>query len=92
MAYDETASLVEGLRAFLFSLGAHKVGFDDLQPYRKLIELEYGDVWLDYPRAVSVAVNFPRAVMNELCDGPTLTYVRYYDALNASLDHIGVYG
>lgn len=92
MTHAEADILAGELRAYLLSLGAHKVGFADLQPYRQLIELEYGDTWLHYPRAVSVAVNFPRAVMDELCDGPTLTYVRYYDALNAALDHIGVYG
>lgn len=87
----ELTALAEELTAYLTSLGAHKVGFADLTPHTAWLEKEYGEDWLDYPRAISVAVNFPRAVLNEVADGPTLTYVRYYDALNTALDHISAY-
>ena len=89
---EEKSSLAEKLRDYLLSLGAHKVGFADFTPHREWLQREYGEEWLDYPRAVSVAVNFPRAVLDEIVDGPTLTYVRYYDALNTALDRISLYG
>jgi epoxyqueuosine reductase QueG len=85
-------ALAEELRTYLFSLGAHKAGFADLAPHREWLAREYGEEWLDYPRAISVAVNFPRAVLDEVADGPTLTYVRYYDAANAALDRISLFG
>lgn len=88
---EQNIALGEELRAYLASWGAHKVGFADLTPHRSWLELEYGEAWLDYPRAISVAVNFPRQVLDEVADGPTLTYVRYYDVVNASLDNITIY-
>lgn len=84
--------LAEQLRSYLLNLGAHKVGFADLRSYQAWIEHEYGDSWRDYPFAVSVAINFPRAVLDEVRDGPTLTYVRYYESLNTSLDRISAAG
>ena len=75
----------------MLSLGAHKAGFAALSPQRAWLEREYGGEWLDYPCAVSVAVNFPRAVLEQVAGGPTLTYVRYYDAANAALDRISLY-
>ena len=80
------------LHDYLLSLGAHKVGFAALTPHREWLEREYGEEWLEYTCAISVAVNFPRAVLDEVALGPTLTYVRYYDALNAALDRISLYG
>ncbi|MCL1974893.1 MAG: 4Fe-4S dicluster domain-containing protein [Firmicutes bacterium] len=85
-------TFAEELSAYLFTLGAHKVGFADLKPHRQWLESVYSQQWQDYPYAISVAVNFPRAVINEVAFGPTLTYVRYYDALNTALDHIGFLG
>jgi epoxyqueuosine reductase QueG len=85
-------TLAEELRGYLLSLGAHKIGFAGLRPHREWLEREYGAQWLDYPCAISVAVNIPRAIINELSQGPTLTYLRYYDAANAALDRISLYG
>lgn len=81
----------EELRAYLQELGAHKVGFADLRGEQAALRQYYGEAWLAYPHAISVAVNFPRQVIEEIVDGPTLTYTRYYDALNAALDRISLY-
>jgi epoxyqueuosine reductase QueG len=85
-------AFTEELRSYLLFLGAHKIGFADLVPHRTWLECEYGEEWLDYPRAISIAVNFPRAVLDEVAFGPTLTYVRYYEAVNTALDRISFYG
>jgi len=89
---EDIAALAGELRAYLFSLGAHKVGFADLISHQEWIDREYGEEWRDYPRAISIAVNFPRAVVDQVSLGPTLTYVRYYDVVNAALDHLSLYG
>jgi len=84
--------LANELQDHLIALGAHKVGFADLAPHREWLEREYGGQWRDYSCAISVAVNFPRAVLDQVAEGPTLTYVRYYDAANTALDRISLYG
>jgi epoxyqueuosine reductase len=43
-----------------------------------------------YPRAVSIAVIFPRAIVQELLRGPSHTYLYEYNILNARLDDIGL--
>jgi epoxyqueuosine reductase len=43
-----------------------------------------------YPRAVSVAVIFPRAIVQELLRGPSHTYLYEYNILNARLDDIAL--
>lgn len=43
-----------------------------------------------YPRAVSVAVFFPRQVIQDLLRGPSLTYLYYYNVLNSRLDDIAL--
>ena len=86
------ATLTESLREYLLFIGAHKVGFACLTPHKKWLEREYGAEWVDYPYAISIAINMPRAILKELSLGPTLTYLRYYDAANTALDHISLYG
>ncbi|MCL1817169.1 MAG: hypothetical protein FWG43_06185, partial [Clostridiales bacterium] len=84
-------AFAEDLREYLFAQGAHKVGYADLSLRKEWCEKEYGEEWLDYTSAISVAINFPRAVLNEVALGPTLTYVRYYDTVNTELDRISLY-
>lgn len=43
-----------------------------------------------YPRAISVAVTFPPAIVQELLDGPSHTYLYYYNILNTRLDDIAL--
>ncbi len=43
-----------------------------------------------YPRAVSVAVIFPLAIVQELLRGPSHTYLYEYNVLNAHLDDIAL--
>lgn len=43
-----------------------------------------------YPRAVSIAVIFPRAIVQELLRGPSHTYLYEYNILNARLDDIAL--
>ena len=43
-----------------------------------------------YPRAIAVAVVFPRAVIQDLLRGPSHTYLYYYNIINARLDDIAL--
>jgi epoxyqueuosine reductase len=43
-----------------------------------------------YPRAVSIAVIFPRAIVQELLRGPSHTYLYEYNILNVRLDDIAL--
>ena len=76
------------LREYILNCGAHLVGYADLRREQQNLAELYGNVWQPYPFAVSVGVFFPRAIINELAETPTLTYVRYYDAVNALLEQI----
>ena len=84
-------NLANDLREYLLGLGAHKIGYADLTQHQDVLEREYGGEWLGYSCAISVAINFPRAVLDQVALGPTHTYVRYYDAINVQLDHISLY-
>lgn len=68
------------------------MGFACLAPHKQWLQKEYGDEWQYYPYAIAIAVNFPLAIIDELALGPTLAYVRYYEAANRALDFISLYG
>ncbi len=70
--------------------GASCWGVADLAAISEDMQAEYGDAWADYPRAVSVGVFFPAAVIEQLADAPTLTYQAYYDIVNARLNDIAL--
>jgi len=76
--------------AYIATLGADLFGVADLTLAKDVLLEEYGHAWEDYPRAVSLGVYFPRQVVNELLVGPTHTYLRYYDVLNARLDDMSM--
>ncbi len=80
------------LSAYFSDLGADKIGFADLSLAAADLNHYYGDKWQDYPYAISLAINFPRAVIDELAIAPNHTYLRYYDALNAALDRLSLFG
>lgn len=86
----EPQLLKEELRRLAEELGADLFGVADLTPVWAKIEEEYGSVFAGLKRAVSASVFFPRLVVNELADGPTHTYLRYYDTINARLDDIAL--
>lgn len=77
-------------RLILGAWGGSRWGVADLTPHRFLLRQVYGDVWNSYDRAISVAVFFPRQVLNEILEGPTLTYQAYYDIVNARLNDIAL--
>lgn len=70
--------------------GGNRFGVADLSAHREVIAAAYGDVWDNYDKAVSVAVFFPKQVLNQILDGPTLTYQAYYDIVNARLNDIAL--
>lgn len=71
-------------------LGASLMGIADLGPVREYIQREYGSFYTRWPRAVSIAVYFPRELAGQLLHGPTLEYNYYYHVLNRQLDLIAV--
>ena len=70
--------------------GASFFGVADLEPAREYIRSEHGDGLLHYPRAVVLGLAYPREVVNQLKDGPTHTYLYYYNVLNKKLDEIAL--
>lgn len=72
----------------LKSLGADVVGFADLRPHQRWLHYQYGNNWDGYSHAVTIAVNFPKAVVNQLLVAPSHSYLRYYDVINNRLDEM----
>lgn len=72
----------------LKNFGADAVGFADLVPHQQWIRYQYGNSWDGYPYAIAVAVNFPRAVVNQLLVAPSHSYLRFYDIINNRLDEM----
>lgn len=70
--------------------GAHLFGVADLQPAKTYIENIFGAELLHLDRAVVMGVPFPAAVINQLEDGPTHTYLHYYKIVNARLDDLAL--
>ncbi len=78
----------EALVAILQAKGADDWGFADLTACQPELEEAYGAVWRDYPRAISLAVFLPWAVVEQLLDAPTHTYLYYYDVVNQRINDI----
>ncbi|MDD2220462.1 MAG: epoxyqueuosine reductase [Clostridia bacterium] len=72
----------------LNGLGVDRWGFADLSSERGALNSEYGTVWDNYPRAVSLLMRLPLAVCEEMQQAgvPTSSYMYYYDVLNARLN------
>lgn len=83
-------NLKKELRDLICRLGGDFWGVADLGHIEELITEEYGDVYQDYRRGIAVAVIFPKSVVNQLADGPTHTYLCYYDTINARLNDIAL--
>jgi len=82
--------LSEELQRLIISQGADLCGFADLTKETEQLRLEYGEAWKDYPYAISFAINFPHAVVDQLLDAPTLTYLAWYDKINDKLNEIAL--
>ena len=83
---EEGRRLKAKLRNQAIEEGAALFGVADLTPARSFIEQVYGDELAHLSRAVAMAVFFPVGVVNQLKEGPTHTYLYYYNVLNARLD------
>ncbi len=70
--------------------GATLFGVANLLPYKKYIEEVYGKELLHLDKAISIGIQYPKDVVNQLLDGPTHTYLYYYKILNAKLDDIAL--
>ncbi|MEL7567625.1 MAG: 4Fe-4S double cluster binding domain-containing protein [Dehalobacterium sp.] len=86
----ENIDLKEELRQMVFQLGGDLFGVAGFDDVADKISEEYGDTFKDLDRAISAAVFFPKAVLNELADGPTHTYLYYYDVINVRLNDIAL--
>ncbi len=70
-------------------LGANLCGAADLTTASQWIRENYGDLCASFPRAVSIAIFFPREIIQEQAVGPTRSYSYFYAAINRQLDSIG---
>lgn len=70
--------------------GATLFGVANLLPYREYINEVYGNSLLHLDKAVSIGIQYPKDVVNQLLEGPTHTYLYYYKILNAKLDDIAL--
>jgi epoxyqueuosine reductase len=82
--------LKEELEQLIFQWGGDLFGVASLDDVAEGIAQEYGDTYQGLNRAISVAVFFPKVVLNELAEGPTHTYLYYYDVINARLNDIAL--
>lgn len=82
--------LKEEVRQLVFRLGGDLFGVADFNDIREKIIDEYGEQFHGLDRAISVAVFFPRRVVNQLVEGPTHTYLNYYDVINVRLNDIAL--
>lgn len=83
-------SLRDRLKEISEKNGATLFGVANLLPYREYIKEVYGESLLHLPRAVSIGIQYPKDVVNQLLDGPTHTYLYYYKILNTKLDDIAL--
>lgn len=86
----EDRRLKDKLRELARGWGADLFGVADLSPATEYIEEIYGDELAHLPRAVVMAVFYPVAVVNQLREGPTHTYLHYYKVLNTRLDDMAL--
>jgi len=70
--------------------GARLFGVADLVPARDYIEEIYGPELIHLEKAVVMALPYPVDIVNQLKEGPTHTYLYYYNVLNTSLDELAL--
>jgi epoxyqueuosine reductase len=86
-------SLNERLRQEALTLGADFFGVADLSPAREFVEEQGGEMVVQFPRAVSIGVMMPSAIVDQIVrhdDKPALIAYRShsYDILNIRLNQI----
>ena len=79
--------LREEISALLKKGGAMQSGVADLKQVRNIIASES---LREFDRAISFAVSFPRAVIDELSAGPSHTYLYYYRVVNTLIDELSL--
>lgn len=85
----ETQELKDILLSQAQDRGANLCGVADLTTDSQWIRENYGDLCASFPRAVSIAIFFPREIIQEQAVGPTRSYSYFYAAINRQLDSIG---
>jgi epoxyqueuosine reductase QueG len=81
------------LRETALALGANLYGVADLAPARELVRQLGGELAAQFPRAVSIGVALPSAIVDQLCRHEdrrvALAYQSHgYDAINVRLDQL----
>lgn len=90
MDSDKSQKLKEKVTALLEAGGAPQAGIADLTLIPEALNM-YADSRLTrFNRAVSFLVPFPRSVVAELLEGPSLTYLHYYRAVNTRIDDLAL--
>lgn len=82
------SSLNQAIEQFLAPMQIDHLGYADLSGHPEAIQDYYGPLWNDYPRAISLGVNMPNRVVDELLKAPNHTYLYYYDVVNAKINQI----
>ncbi|MDH7480153.1 MAG: 4Fe-4S double cluster binding domain-containing protein [Syntrophomonadaceae bacterium] len=83
-------NLKEKLQEMATSWGADLFGVADLSEAMPYLLKEFGVYLQGLNRAISMAVCFPREVIDQLTEGPTHTYLHYYRVVNVRLDDLGL--
>lgn len=87
---DTQKNLTDLVRDKAGELGADACKIADLSRAKEYITAEYGDFCATFPRAVSIAVFFPKEILKQQKDGPTRTYNYFYNVINRQLDSISL--
>jgi epoxyqueuosine reductase len=82
--------LKKDINELVLQWGGDLFGVADLRNIADRLVGEYGEAFQDLTCAVAIAVFVPKAVVNELAEGPTHTYLKYYDVVNTRLDDIAL--
>ncbi len=82
--------LKEEIIALLDAGGAPLAGIADLTLVPEALKMYADSRLTGFVRAVSYLVPFPRSVVAELQEGPSLTYLHYYRAVNTRIDDLAL--
>jgi epoxyqueuosine reductase QueG len=90
VADNSPLHLKEVVIKLLVDGGALTAGIADLSQAEEAIKTHADRRLARFSRAVSFAVAFPRSVIHQLPEGPTLTYLHYYRAVNTLIDELSL--
>jgi epoxyqueuosine reductase len=80
----------EELLSALLDNGAAAAGVADLNLAAGAMDSHADGRLKRFERAVSFLIPFPRSVIEELLEGPSLTYLHYYRAVNTLIDDLSI--